>query len=1538
MEKKSVQLTLFNQGKMDMMWLPAGEPKGKYTFDAYEAANFYIIAKAGEWIVECKDESYILEPSGEKTTEKIIEDRQLINMYNANNALGLYVEDVVDNSDIFTSYLIPNANEITIGHRPENDIFIDNEMVSRNHAVLRKEGNIWAIHDLGSTNGTYVNGARIEKAQLSCGDSIYIIGARIIWGIDFFAISIDPTKLIVNDLKIKKIRAISKTDSYSNYKGKKETLFNRLPRQRQALKADPIEIDAPPMSMKGNGMPLILRMGSSMVMGTTAMMAGRYTMLLTSMVFPFLSHKYTDKERKEYEEKRHTLYREYLERKQREISTEKAIEETALRINYPDLNETVLVPADGKRLWERKKKDDDFLNVRIGEGDTKLIAKVTFSNNQDLMEEDDLEEEMRELGQQEVLLHNVPIRLSLIDDFVCGVYGNSDIITVFIRNLITQIVTYHSYDEVKLVLLSNESQLECLDFIRYLPHTWNDDRSMRFIASNVSEACKISEMLQESVDENIGTDIDKVLKTNPYYIIIALDKKCLDAMESVKTVMQEDKSCGISVIAAFSDYSNLPKECSKIIQLSDGQEHKLININDIDEDEQLFGLDKCDSKQLNNAISIISNVKLKNLAQTYTLPKTITVLEMFNVGKIEHLNIENRWANNNPVQSLKTPIGVGADGSTFMLDLHQKFQGPHGLVAGTTGSGKSEFLLTYILSLAINYHPDEVAFVLIDYKGGGLAGAFDDPERGIHLPHLVGTITNLDGSTIQRSLIAIQSELLRRQRVFNEAKSATGEGTMDIYTYQKLYRSHKVDHPMPHLFIISDEFAELKKQEPEFMDKLISAARIGRSLGIHLILATQKPSGIVNDQILSNTKFRVCLKVQDKADSNDLLKRPDAAELKDTGRFYLQVGYNEFFALGQSAWSGADYIPQDEVVVQRDESIQIIDAIGQSVVEAKKKIVKGKKENSQLVSIVKYISDIASNNGIESRQIWKPALPSCLPYDYCRELYGGNKKGYSLNAMLGMFDDPENQDQYPMCLNISNGNHVLIIGNQGCGKTTFLQTMLFDLVSNYSPEQLNFYLIDCSNHSLRVFKDAPHCGAWVTEDQGGEIRRVFELITDLISERKKLFMNEGVSDYDMYIKKKQLPLVMVIIDSAGGMRTAEGGEEFFTSIAEKMAAASGLGIKFIITACQMNELYSKTKQAISERIALERKDKYDYTDVLNIRCNYTPAKNPGRGLAVYNERPLEFQTCRVLFEDDGQDDIGYFKQKVDAICEKYIECKPARRLPSFDKEQSYQEFSSMFEKGRIPLGYSLITMKPVALPIKQFAMLSVYLGNHQGTRKIFNNFICAADKNDMRVYIVKRRERSCFNESDFEDNVSFINCEKESMSSFLLDIAEEMKGRIAVLQKYTRAHGLKASSTDIYKDTYDYMKTAVEPVLVIFEKFTDVYYALGDGQNDELLAKIFEISRNIGIYHIGGFYPSDSINMAYECSNKFNPDNLNMYLGGRYDKQPLERLPIEYTRMNTEMTFNAGITLYNDMFYPIFVPCGKAEEEYIPEDDRNIFI
>ena len=205
-----------------------------------------------------------------------------------------------------------------------------------------------------------------------------------------------------------------------------------------------------------------------------------------------------------------------------------------------------------------------------------------------------------------------------------------------------------------------------------------------------------------------------------------------------------------------------------------------------------------------------------------------------------------------------------------------------------------------------------------------------------------------------------------------------------------MFRENLVEEPLPHLFIICDEFAELKSQQPEFLDQLISIARIGRSLGVHLILATQKPSGIVNEQIWANSKFKVCLKVQDKSDSIDMLKKPDASTLVETGRFYLQVGYDELFELGQSAWSGAYYNEEDSMYAVKDESIDLIDSSGNVVDRIRSNNIKADyKSKKQIVAIMEHITRIAKEDNISSKPLWEPELDKHISVDKLFIKYNG---------------------------------------------------------------------------------------------------------------------------------------------------------------------------------------------------------------------------------------------------------------------------------------------------------------------------------------------------------------------------------------------------------------------------------------------------------------------------------------------------------------------------------------------------------------------
>ena len=487
------------------------------------------------------------------------------------------------------------------------------------------------------------------------------------------------------------------------------------------------------------------------------------------------------------------------------------------------------------------------------------------------------------------------------------------------------------------------------------------------------------------------------------------------------------------MIFRSNNLSKLPKECSTFINISgvDGKTSGVFENELVADKQQLFEADLNVKGRIDlpKCISAISKIPLRMPSGANKLPKILSFLEMYNVGKVEQLNSLYRWKENNPTISLNAPVGIDENGELFKLNLHEKAHGPHGLIAGMTGSGKSEFIITYILSMAINYHPYEVSFVLIDYKGGGLAGAFENRELGIKLPHLAGTITNLDTVEMNRALASIQSELRRRQKLFNEARDKLGESTIDIYKYQRFFREGKVETPISHLFIISDEFAELKMQQPEFMKELISTARIGRSLGVHLILATQKPSGIVDDQIWSNSKFRVCLKVQDKTDSRDMIGNFDAASLVDVGRFYLQVGYNEYFALGQSAWTGAAYFPEEKRKKRVDTSLQFINNIGETIKSVNNEVMTVKPQGEEINNIIKYL--ISLSNNIKVNKLWLNPIPALIYVDDLETKYNYKHEKNVINPVIGEFDDPNNQRQGLLTLNLSEAGNTIIYGGTG---------------------------------------------------------------------------------------------------------------------------------------------------------------------------------------------------------------------------------------------------------------------------------------------------------------------------------------------------------------------------------------------------------------------------------------------------------------------------------------------------------------------------
>lgn len=1225
--------------------------------------------KNGQWVLKSNNDN------------KVIEEDRIINEVTLSNYSFHYIQ--IEKEEIALLYCCPvfdtnniqievkNNSEILIGKSQICRIIFNLPTVSDEHAKLTFNNGIWTITDLNSKFGTYVNNERvIGTKKLEHGDVIFITGLKIIV-LGNYIITNNPFDRAkysgdVFSLYDKPKVAIEPTDEEKNNElevFEENDYFFRSPRFRTIIEKEDMVIDQPPGKEKEDETPAILTIGPQLTMGMSSMLSlmntmqqyqsdqnpdiGKYLpslvmgigMLASMFLWPWLTKIYQKKKKLKYERERQEKYGAYVEKKRNEIDLIMKKQKQILIENYIPLEECEkIILTKNRQLWERKVDHSDFLDLRLGIGNRPVELDIKYPEEHFSMDTDDLKEITDTLVNKSKDLIDVPINLSLTEKYILGVVGKSEETREFIKQLLLQIIAFHSYEDVKLVFFVDEKTQENWNYAKILPHAWSNDKQLRFFATNYEEMCEISIILERQLDQRMEAGDKADYKTlPPYYIIITDNFKIAKNVPIIIRALKLKNNVGMNVVVLNENLSTLPNECTTFLSIS-GRNGAIFESELTSDKQKEFMIDNYTQGSFINCCKKVANIPIKFTQDNYNLPTVFDFLEMYGVGKVEQLNANYRWKMSNPTTSLQVPVGIDAHGMLFKLDIHEKAHGPHGLIAGMTGSGKSEFIITYVLSLAVNYHPDDVSFVLIDYKGGGLAGAFKNEETGVKLPHLAGTITNLDTLEMNRSLVSIQSELRRRQSIFNDARQALNEGTIDIYKYQKFYKEGLVKEPISHLLVISDEFAELKAQQPDFMDNLISAARIGRSLGVHLILATQKPSGVVNDQIWSNSRFRICLKVQDKSDSNDMIKVPDAAMIKQTGRFYLQVGYNEYFALGQSAWSGAPYFPTEKVKKKIDTSMNFVNNIGFVVKESDEiRTDKVAAQGEQLTSIVRYLSDVAKKENIKIKQLWLDKIPALIYIDKLMAKYGYTAHPYDINPVIGEFDDPFNQRQGLLTLPISGEGNTIIYGSAGSGKEQMLNAIIYNTITTHKTEEVNFYILEFGAESLRIFNKAPHVGDILYINDTEKISNLFKMLKTEIDRRKKLF-SDFSGDYQTYIKSSgnTVPAFVVIINNYEAFN--EVYNVYDDIILQLTREGTKYGVFFILTTSASNLIRYRLAQNFSQKLALRLNDESDYSSILGNCRGTKPSDILGRGLinlgAIY-----EFQTAMITTDEKLNEEV-----------------------------------------------------------------------------------------------------------------------------------------------------------------------------------------------------------------------------------------------------------------------------------------------------------
>lgn len=1380
------------------------------------------------WVIKSNRKYKIFDKDGKILQSVKLENMRLykIQSCETNSVFTLFSEALSDDRKMYTGYVVTRPETvISIGRDEDNAICFANKYTSHRHAQLIFSNGCFYIKNLNSTNNTYVNNFAVTEKRLTHGDVVYIMGLRIIIANKSFYINNPDGNVNIRFPELKKIHL-----NIQSLK-KRDVEFEDVPieyyypalRYNENSEEFVLRVDTPPAQPTHDEIPLIMTIGPSLTMGMASAASGAMTvynavergnflsampslvmcisMLLGTMMWPFITKMFQKKLAKNREVKRQQSYMTYLCQLESDVQNEIAKQENLLRkkdVNAKICSQKIL--GDNPSIWDYTNRHDDFLRIRLGISNLLMNAQIQYSERRFSVEQDNLIEEMHKFGEKKRILRNVPLFVPLTDKFVFGMYGNRKKLYEYTKSIILQLATLHSYNEVKLVLIYNETDSAELSFARFLPHVMNEDRTFRYIATNSEETQVLSLALNPIIEYRKQLSDTKLDEEKDYYVIISLDKDLAIRTECVRRILDNKKFIKFSYISLCEKMNDIPKECLAWSELGDNTATFASIENGVKNTFEYFVEQDIDSLNIDYLSNVLANTFVDTNGTDYKMPEKYTFFDMLDIGKVEQLNIAENWQKNDPTKSLAAVIGVDKYGEPFKLDLHEKVHGSHGLVAGMTGSGKSEFIITYILSMAISYHPSEVAFILIDYKGGGMAKSFEK------LPHTSGIITNLDGNAIRRSLMSMRSELHRREKIFAEVSRKCNISNIDIYKYQSLYRAGKVSEPLPHLFIISDEFAELKKEQPEFMSELISTARVGRSLGVHLILATQKPGGIVDDQIRSNSRFKVCLKVQDSGDSHEMLGLPDAASLKETGRFYLQVGYNEIFEIGQSAWAGAPYYPSQKTL-KDDGGVSVIDNNGRVIANADiNKFPNIKNPQKQLDVLTGYIAKYCSDEKISQWKMWLEPIGSKVYVDVLakEEPYKPENR-FELSPVVGKCDDPSHQRQFILRIPFSSDGNVVVYGAAGSGKTMFMEALCYSLMREHKPEEVNIFILDFGTETFGAFSDSPFVGDVIYSHESEKISNLFKMLEQTMQNRKKSLSEFG-GEFLQYnlSSNKSIPNILVLINNYAAFK------ELYENDAEKLnhltREGTKYGIYFVLGCTGVNNVKFSLLQNFRLLYCLQLNNADDYTVVLGKTDGLTPEKYRGRGMVRVDKDLLcEFQTAMITSVEPHYTEIKSFCQKQ----RKYYEGYQPLTVPILPEIVSVEYLKRyIVDKGdvsKVPVGVAKKTLEPSYYDFSENVVSLILSENRKRNAFVRQLGILLSDCMGIKTFFLSDSEKEDNELSGFS-NLVYANSaeEKNEAVNTIYDLLTERQNHFESLSESQR----KAEK--------------LEPIAVIIQSLSDL--------------------------------------------------------------------------------------------------------------------
>ncbi len=880
------------------------------------------------------------------------------------------------------------------------------------------------------------------------------------------------------------------------------------------------------------------------------------------------------------------------------------------------------------RLWERRPGDADMLALRLGTTVRRASFSVDFRGQ---LEQD---EALSRICDRFLTVKNLPFTVSLSEVGSLGIAGSAETSTKLVHSIIWQIITLHSPSEVRVVALYDPDQhRDNWKSLLRAPHfiPLNGDRMRRMFPETKDDIERSFRVLIDELGQRTERSNDKSIPL-PILVVVVDNDKSIQQHPVLKELLYRGKDCGIYLIVICGSWKDVPGECKAVVQIDNEKEARFaIAGNDW---TGSFSPLLADTKLSDRLSQALIRIELKEMGGDRAIPRSERLYRLLR-ERIKDLDFARQW--NQPIADSwhpDVPIGVGEGGKPVYLNLNDQKDGPHGIVAGKTGAGKSELLQAIITAVAATHGPERAEFLLIDFKGGAALRVFAD------LPHTVGFITDLqDKRLAERAITAMRSELRRRKDLFRKA----GKRVQNINDY----RSQSGVSPLANLLIVIDEFDTMVKEQPGFVDELITVVKQGRTLGMHLLVATQQPSVAVKDEIKGQLNYWLALRLGSIADSREMLQRPDAFFLPPDlpGRVYKRVGTSlELFQAarvsapfledasgpgiaGLHSWVSISTQQTNSVSNRRSDQDRDIDVLVQKIKQA------GKSH--------------------QRRSIWSPPLPARLTMSQVlpgglqvlpskmvsnlQQLLRGDKIESSVDSdqvlsaiPVGLVDIPQESRQEILHLDLQSG-HLLVFGAPGSGKTLLLQTILSSIGAMVSPSRAWCYIIGTSGRDFAAFVGIPHAGSFVSVRDLEKVRRLLLMIKQKLTERESY-----QEDYTYFSDNRRWPDIVLIIDKFALFQTEYKETELVEDLIDIATRGRSYGIHVIVTADRPLDVPYRLQGLFEHRWCLRLIDESDSVSIMGRKdAARVPNEVPGRGYVSHPEHGwLEFQIALPYVQED----------------------------------------------------------------------------------------------------------------------------------------------------------------------------------------------------------------------------------------------------------------------------------------------------------------